>query len=165
MTTYATADLCDRFGAQAQVCRAPLRPYGRHRAAQGLIDCLQCCEDAASLRTQLARPGNGRILVVDGGASLRVALLGDRMARMAIDNGWGGVVINGAVRDVGHLQSMDFAVWALGHVPLRAHAPERGRPGVELSFGQAVFRPGDFICLDQDGVVVLSQALLNGFAI
>lgn len=154
----ATADLCDRLGARARVCHAPWRSYGGRRAAAGSIATVQCLDDAALLRAQLAEPGQGRILVVDAGASLRTAVFGDRMARLALDSGWAGLVIHGAVRDVARLRTMDLAVLALGQVPQRGARTGAGRHGVELCFGQAVFRPGDWVCLDEDGVVVLERS-------
>lgn len=154
----ATADLCDRLGARARVCHAPWRSYGGRAAASGTIATLQCLDDAALLRAQLAEPGRGRILVVDGGASLRTAILGDRMAQLALDSGWAGLVIHGAVRDVARLRTMDIAVLALGHVPQRGGRTGAGRQGVALCFGEAVFRPGDFVGLDEDGVVVLDRS-------
>jgi len=157
-STHSTADLCDRFGEEARVCRAPLRSWAGRSEAAGTIACLRTFEDAALLRAQLARPGEGRILVVDGGGSQRVAILGDSMARLAIQNGWQGLVINGAVRDVGELASMDLAIWALGAVPARGGKSGIGECDIEVGFGDAVFTPGSFICLDGDGIVVLPKA-------
>lgn len=154
----STADLCDRLGAQVRVCRLLWHCYGGRRAASGSIATVQCLDDAALLRAQLAQPGLGRLLVVDGGASLRTAILGDRMARLALDSGWAGLVIHGAVRDVARLRAMDIAVLALGQVPRRGGRTGAGRHGVELCFGEAVFRPGEWACLDEDGLVVLERA-------
>lgn len=95
------------------------------------------------------------MLVVDGGSSQRVAILGDNMARLGMENGWSGVVINGAVRDVERLASMDFAVLALGNVPTRGGNTGFGDQGVEVTFGGIVFTPQNFICFDRDGVIVL----------
>lgn len=157
MTTHATSDLCDRFGDRVQLCRAALKSYGGRHAASGAIACVRTFEDAALLRTQLGQPGDGRLLLVDAGASQRVAVLGDHMARIGIENGWRGVVVNGAVRDVNRLAAMDFVVLALGSVPLRGGNAGLGETGVELGFGGAVFVPGAFVCLDGDGVIVLPQ--------
>ena len=164
MAMPLTADLCDRLGSRACVCQAPWRSYGGRCAAEGLAATVQCLDDAALLRAQLAEPGRGRILVVDGGGSLRAALLGDRMARLAMDSGWAGLVIHGAVRDVARLRTMDIAVLALGHVPVRGGRTGAGRAGGELRLGGAVFRPGAYVCLDEDGVVVLEHAPDGGFA-
>ena len=91
-----------------------------------------------------------------------MAILGENMASLAIGNGWGGFVINGAVRDVDALQSLDFVVLALGHVPMRGGRSGQGEQGVALNFGEVVFNPGHFICLDRDGVVVLPRVPLQG---
>ena len=161
MTPVATSDLCDRFGEEAQVCRAPLKVYGGSSTASGRIACLRCFEDAALLRSQLEQVGDGRILVVDGGASERVAIFGDNMAQLAIENGWAGVIIYGAVRDVERLGSMQLVVLALGHVPVRSGRSGLGQWEVELAIGGAVFRPGHYICIDRDGVVVLPNPPLG----
>lgn len=116
------------------------------------------------LRSQLGQPGAGRILVVDGGASQRVALLGDNMARLALENGWGGLVINGAVRDVDKLAAMDLAILALGSVPVRGGNAGLGEYGVEVAFGGFVFTPGNFICFDRDGVIVLPREPARGLS-
>lgn len=150
-----TADLCDHHGSDAQVCRAPLRSYGGLRTASGAIDCLQCLEDAALLRQVLSQPGEGRILVVDGGGSTQVAIFGENMARLAIAHGWQGLIIHGAVRDVDRLRGLGLAVLALGHVPRRGGRSGSGMHGVTVSFGDVAFAPGCLACLDEDGVVVL----------
>lgn len=158
MAPLATSDLCDRFGDEVQVCRAPLMAYGGSCTASGYIACLRCFEDAALLRGRLEDPGDGRILVVDGGASERVAIFGDNMAQLAIENGWAGLIINGAVRDVERLGSMKIMVMALGHIPIRGGKAGQGEWSVELAFGGTEFTPGHFICVDRDGVVVLPNA-------
>ena len=155
MPVHSTSDLCDQFGSEVQVCRAPLKSYGGRSAASGPIACLQTFEDAALLRRLLGQPGDGRVLVVDAGASQRVALLGDNMARLALENGCSGLVINGAVRDVHKLAAMDIAILALGSIPVRGGNSGVGVYGVEVAFGGVVFTPGNFICFDRDGVIVL----------
>lgn len=150
-----TAEICDRLGGQVQVCHAPLRRYGGRIAAAGPMACVQVFEDAGLVREMLEQPGEGRILVVDGGGSVRRALLGDRMAQLALQNGWQGVVINGAVRDVAALAALPMAVLALGAVPVRAAGAGNGASGIELMFGEASFAPGQWLHLDADGVVLL----------
>lgn len=150
-----TSDLCDRLAGAVHVCLAPLRSFGGRRSAAGTISCIRSFEDAGIVRARLSQAGEGRILVVDGGGSPRVALLGDNMARLAIDNGWQGVVIHGGVRDVAELATMDLAVLALGAVPVRGSRDGLGECDVALSFGSVTFVPGHFMCLDEDGVVVM----------
>jgi len=102
--------------------------------------------------------------VVDGGGSTRVAIFGDHMAQLAMDHGWQGLIIHGAVRDVDRLRTLDLAVLALGHVPQRGGKSGLGQRGVEVRFGDATFTPGCFACLDGDGVVVLSRGCGHRFA-
>ncbi|GAB2491346.1 ribonuclease E activity regulator RraA [Comamonas humi] len=150
-----TADLCDRFGEAVQLCSTSWRSYGGRHAASGHIQTLRTYEDAALLRQTLAGPGEGRVLVVDAGASLQVAVLGDRMARIGLDNGWAGVLIHGAVRDIELLRDLDFAVFALGRNPRRGSSTGVGDIGVALSIDGILIRPGDFIAMDLDGVAVM----------
>lgn len=149
-----TADLCDRLGPAAQVCRVNWQSYGGRAAVSGRVQTLRVYEDAALIRATLASSGQGRVLVVDAGASLRVAVLGERMARIALEHGWAGVFIHGAVRDVQMLGGLDIALFALGHTPLRGGSSGSGELGVTLSMAGILIRPGAFLAADRDGVVV-----------
>lgn len=149
-----TADLCDQLGVAAQPCLANWRCFGGRTVASGRVQTVRVFEDAALILQALGDAGHGRILVVDAGASRRVAVLGDRMARIGLDNGWAGVLIHGAVRDVDILGELDFCVFALGAVPCRGGKAGTGEIGVELSLAGTPIRPGDFIAMDADGVVV-----------
>ncbi|MCT9812913.1 ribonuclease E activity regulator RraA [Acidovorax sp. Be4] len=149
----STADLCDRLGARARVCHLPWRSYGGLQAASGTVACVQAFEDAGPVRAMLETPGAGRILVVDGGGSLRVALLGDRLAQLGLDHGWRGVIVHGAIRDVAALASMDFAVFALGAVPRRASGSVLCEPSPVLAFAGVRITSGEGVHLDADGVV------------
>jgi regulator of ribonuclease activity A len=115
---------------------------------------VQAFEDAGPVRTLLDTPGQGRILVVDPGGLLRAAVLGERMARLGLANGWRGVIVHGAVRDVAALAALDFAVLALGAVPRRAHAQATAetRHGA-LALGGVEIADGDWVVLDADGLV------------
>ncbi len=151
-----TTDLCDEY-PEARACELQLRIFGR-RAFQGIIRTVRCLEDNALLRRVLSQPGHRNVLVVDGGGSLRTALMGDLMARLALQNGWAGAVIYGAVRDVGVLAKLDFAVKALGSNPKRSGKAGTGEVDVPVTFGGITFSPGHWLCSDEDGVVVLAQA-------
>lgn len=153
-----SADLCDQLGSAAQLCQAAWQSYGGRASASGRIQTLRCYEDAGLLRQTLETAGGGRLLVVDAGASLRVAVLGDRMARIALDNGWAGLLVYGAVRDTEVLVSMDLAVFALGRTPLRGTGNGGGALGLALQLGGASLQPGDYLVMDPDGVVVATQA-------
>ncbi len=149
----ATADLCDRLGEQARVCHLPLQSYGGLRATSAPIACVQAFEDAGPVRALLDTPGCGRILLVNGGGSLRVALLGERMAQLGLRNGWRGAIVHGAVRDVAALATMDFAVLAVGAVPQRAKPGPQGCAQMSLVFAGVDLTGDDWVGLDADGVV------------
>jgi regulator of ribonuclease activity A len=151
----ATADLLDEHGEQASVCELELRQYGGVRAFAGPISTVRCYEDNLLLKQQLAEPGEGRVLVVDGGGSVRVALVGDKVAALARDSGWAGVVINGAVRDVATLPGVEVGIRALGSNPRRSAKEGTGELGVPLVFGGVTFKPGATLYSDDDGIVVL----------
>ena len=153
-----SADLCDQLGSAAQLCQAAWQSYGGRASASGRIQTLRCQEDAGLLRQTLGTAGDGRLLVVDVRASLRVAVLGDRMARIGLDNGWAGLLVYGAVRDTELLAGMDLAVFALGRTPLRGTGNGGGELGLALQLGDARLQPGDYLVMDPDGVVVAPQA-------
>ena len=155
----ATADLCDRLGSEARVCLTPFVSYGGRRQAMGRIACVRVDEDASPVRRMIEEEGQGRILIVNAAGSRRVALLGERMARLALGNGWGGVVIHGAIRDACALGTVDLAVFALCAVPRRA---ESGRVAAfddeaPVTFGGVTFAAGEWACLDGDGLVVVRE--------
>lgn len=150
-----TADICDELGTAAAVCATPLRHYGSRRLFSGQVATVRCLEDNALVRSALGEPGDGRILVVDGGGSLESALMGDNIASLAADSGWSGVIINGAVRDVGQLRETDLGILALGSNPRRSAKTGAGTVGEPVAFGGVTFSPGDRVYADEDGVVVL----------
>jgi regulator of ribonuclease activity A len=153
----STADLSDEFGESLHYCELSFRQYGRRRSFSGPVTTVQCFQDVGLLRDVLGTPGAGGVLVVDGGGSTRTALFGDTMAQLAIDSGWAGLLINGVVRDTGTLADMDLGIKALGTSPRRGSRTGEGRQDVDVSFGGAVFRPGDRVVSDEDGVVVLGR--------
>ncbi|QYC40119.1 Putative regulator of ribonuclease activity [Nonomuraea coxensis DSM 45129] len=152
--TIVTADLYDEHGDQLDSCHLQLRQYGGRRAFSGRIATVRCHEDNALLKSVLSEPGEGRVLVVDGGGSLRAALLGDVIAGIAVASGWAGVVINGAVRDVAALRDLDLGVKALGSNPRKSAKEGTGERDVPVTFGDAVFHPGAELFSDEDGILV-----------
>ena len=155
----ATADLCDRLDCAARACVADWRSFGGRPSAAGTAHTVRVFEDAALILQALHTPGEGRILVVDAGASRRVAVLGDRMARVGMAHGWAGVLIHGAVRDSAILATLDWCVLALGAVPSRGGKTGAGEIGVDISIAGTPVRTGDFIAIDADGVVVMGEPL------
>ncbi|MGO4411154.1 MULTISPECIES: ribonuclease E activity regulator RraA [unclassified Brevundimonas] len=157
--TLATADLCDAHPDRVKVCQTPFRSFGKVAAFNGPIRTLSVLDDNALVRQALERPGQGAVLVVNGGGSLKRALVGDNLAGLAIDNGWAGIIVHGAVRDTGVLNTMEVGVKALGTVPLRADRDGIGEIDIAISFGGVIFTPGDWLYADGDGVIVSAERL------
>jgi regulator of ribonuclease activity A len=152
----STADLLDEHGDRAAVCLTPLRSFGA-RAFAGSIATVRCDEDNVLVRRRAGEPGEGRVLVVDGGGSMRRALLGDQIAALALENGWAGVVVNGCVRDSVALDALGLGIKALGTNPRPSRKEGSGEVDVPVRFGGIVFAPGDELHADEDGVVVLPR--------
>lgn len=153
----ATADLYDEHGEALQSCDLQLRHYGGRTAFSGPLATIRCHEDNALVKATLAEPGDGRVLVVDGGGSLHTALMGDLIAASAVEQGWAGVVIHGAVRDTTVLRTLDLGIKALGSNPRKSAKTGAGEREVVVSFGGVDFVPGHTLVSDDDGVVVLPQ--------
>ena len=155
----ATTDLSDAH-PEAQVCEPVFSDFGGRRAFHGPIATLKVFEDNALVRSVLDAPGNGRVLVVDGGGSLRCALVGGLLGKLAADRGWAGVVVHGCVRDVGELAQCDVGVKALAAHPRKSekglHGGQADRP---VRFAGVLFRPGGWLYADADGVLVAERAL------
>jgi regulator of ribonuclease activity A len=157
----ATADLCDADGDRVAVCAPILRGFGGRRAFAGPIRTLRVFEDNALVRAALEQPGEGAVLVVDGGGSLRCALVGGNLGVLAVDNGWAGIVVNGCVRDCDELAELPLGVLALASHPRRsAKGRFGGESGVVLEFGGIRWRPGAQLHADPDGVVVQAAETL-----
>ena len=157
MTGFKTADLYDEFGEQLQVCMPGLSDFGGRRAFTGPVETVRCHNDNSRVRECVSQPGQGRVLVVDGGGSLHCALLGDLLAQKAVDNGWAGIVINGCIRDAADIAAMPLGVKALAKIPRKSVRRDRGETGVPVSFLGVDFSPGDRLYADEDGVVVLPR--------
>jgi regulator of ribonuclease activity A len=152
--TTTTADLYDDLGESVQSLSLQLENLGGRRAFEGPIRTVRCHEDNALLKATVSEPGDGAVLVVDGGGSLERALLGDMIAEIASGNGWAGIVIHGAVRDRVALAGIELGVKALGSNPRKSTKTGEGEVDVELRFGGVTFRPGARIFSDEDGILV-----------
>jgi regulator of ribonuclease activity A len=147
----------DEHGAAAAVCLLQFRSFGA-RAFAGTVVTVRSVEDNVLLKQRLGEPGEGRVLVVDGGGSFACALLGDNIAALARDSGWAGIVINGCVRDSVALDELGLGVKALGTNPRPSRKEGAGELDVPVTFGGVTFEPGAQLWADDDGVVVLSRA-------
>jgi regulator of ribonuclease activity A len=154
---FKTADLYDIHEEALQICSPLLRHYGGQRNFHGQIVTLKCFEDNSLVREQLAQPGGGRVLVVDAGGSLRCAMLGDQLARLALDNDWAGILMFGCIRDAAELAAMPLGVMALATHPRKSVKKGLGEVGGEVDFAGVKFRPGEWLYADEDGVVVMHR--------
>lgn len=160
MTDFATADLCDAHTDIVRVCQTAFRSFGQRKAFSGPIRTLSVLDDNALVRSTLEGPGRGCVLVVNGGTSLKRALVGDNLAKLAIDNGWAGIVVNAAIRDTAVIDTMDIGIKAIGTCPLRADREALGEIDIPTSFGGIIFRPDDWLYADSDGVIVAPHKLV-----
>lgn len=151
----STADVLDAHAANALVCRSELRQFGGVSAFEGVIATVRCHEDNVLVRSRLSEPGEGRVLVVDGGGSLEAAIVGDMVAGLAVSNGWSGLVLNACVRDVAALRELAIGIKALGSHPRPSRKDGAGDVDVPVEFGGVLFRPGWMLYSDDDGVVAL----------
>ena len=153
----STADILDAHPVEARVCGLVLHQFGGVTAFGGPISTVRCHEDNVVLKRHLGEAGEGRVLVVDGGGSLRVALVGDMVAGLAATNGWAGLILNGCVRDTAALRQLDVGIKALGTNPRPSGKAGAGEVDVPVEFGGVTFRPGATLYSDDDGIVVLDE--------
>ena len=157
--SWTTPDLCDRF-PDVQVAEPVFRGYGRNIAFAGQAVTVKCFEDNSRVRELAATPGEGRVLVVDGGGSLRRALLGDQIAANAVKHGWSGFLIFGCVRDVDALAALPLGVRALASHPMKTEKRGLGEVNVPVVFAGLSITPGDWIYADANGVIAANTRLL-----
>ncbi|MEM6320334.1 MAG: ribonuclease E activity regulator RraA [Bacteroidota bacterium] len=158
---FTTADLWDDHPNQL-ICLTPLfQNYGKKPCFGGEIVTVKLHEDNSLVRETLGENGQGKVLVVDGGGSLRCALVGDRLAQKAINNGWEGIVVYGCIRDSAVINQMDIGIKALQTCPVRSIKRGVGLKGEVLRFAGAVLRPGQFIYGDADGLLVSENWLIK----
>ena len=149
-----SADKSDELGDKCRITRPGFRDYGGYRAFEGRVSTVRCFEDNSLVREATRQPGEGRVLVVDGGASMNCALLGDRLARLACENDWAGIVINGCIRDSATIADMPIGVKALETHPKKSEKRGSGERDVAVHFAGVTIKPGDYIYCDSDGILV-----------
>ncbi len=158
--TSSVPDLCDEYADEVQVVEPIFRDYGKKLNFSGVIETVKCFEDNTLVKKAVERNGQGGVLVVDGGASLRHSLLGDMLAAKALKNGWQGIVINGCVRDVEILSELDLGIKALNAIPLKTEKRGEGQENIAVRFGGASFKPGDYLYADLNGIIVAKRSLV-----
>ena len=152
-------DLCDQFPDLVQVVEPMFGNFGGREVFSGEIVTLKAFEDNSLVREQVALPGKGKVLVIDGGGSMRRAMLGDMLAEQAAKNGWEGMLINGCIRDVNAIGETDLGVAALGTHPMKTDKRGLGDLNVAVTFGGVTFRPGHYLYADNNGVLISPQPL------
>lgn len=156
--TWTTPDLCDQF-PDVQVAEPVFRSFGGQARFAGPVVTVKCLNDNSRVRELAMTPGEGRVIVVDGGGSLRRALLGDLIAGNAVKNGWSGLVIFGCVRDVEVLATLPLGVQALASHPMKTDRRDLGEVDVPVSFAGVSVAPGDWVYADANGVLVAHARL------
>jgi regulator of ribonuclease activity A len=160
--TFATTDLCDAH-PEAQVCDPVFTAFGGRRAFSGPITTVKVFEDNTLIKQAVEGPGHGRVLVVDGGGSMRCGLVGGNLAVSAATNGWAGIVVHGCIRDADELAEQPIGVRALAAYPRKSERGlHSGQVGRTVVFAGVTFREGEWLCADSDGVVVLPEAPAGG---
>ncbi|POG24661.1 ribonuclease activity regulator protein RraA [Aeromonas bestiarum] len=153
-------DLCDQYGDALQVADPLFHNFGGKPLFYGQAVTLSCYEDNSLVRELVTRPGQGRVMVIDGGGSLRRALLGDQLAIKAAEQGWEGILIHGAVRDVGTLATLALGVKALAACPVKTEKRGQGELDAVVSFAGMTIHPGDYVYADLNGVLVSATRLI-----
>jgi regulator of ribonuclease activity A len=156
---YSTPDLCDLYPSLVRVAEPLFRNFGGRSSFGGEVVTIRCFEDNSFVKETAGTPGRGKVMVVDGGGSLRKALLGDLIAETAQKNGWEGLIIFGAVRDVDALNNTDLGIKALASVPLKTERKGAGEMNPSVTFAGVTFNPGEYVYADNTGIIVSSEPL------
>ena len=136
-----------------------VKSYGGRTSFSGQAVTVKCFEDNSRVKELLATDGAGKVLVVDGGASVRCALLGDMIAKSATDNHWAGIIIRGAVRDVDEIRKLPIGVMALGAIPKKSVRKGVGEAHIDITIGGVTICEGDYVYADNNGILVSAVAL------
>lgn len=160
---FSTCDFCDVHKADTSGSFRVLPPvfkrYGGLAAFAGPVSTVKCHEDNTHVKAAVESPGEGRVLVVDGGGSLRRALVGGNLAAAAARNGWAGIVVDGCVRDVAELNAAQVGIVALALIPLPTERRNEGQRDVAVQIQGVRIQPGDWLYADADGIVVSTGPL------
>ena len=153
-----TTDLCDQYSEKIQVAEPiGFRSFGGKHEFHGQIETVKCYEDNTFVRAMLEKEGAGKVLVIDGGGSRRCALLGDNIAELAVQNKWNGVVVYGSIRDSLAVSKIDIGILALGTNPKKSAKNKEGMMGIPVRFAGVDFTPGEFVYVDEDGMIISPQ--------
>jgi regulator of ribonuclease activity A len=154
-----TTDLCDAHEDKVRVVEPMFNSFGGRASFFGRIATLKLFEDNSLVRKALESAGEGRVLVIDGGGSLRRALVGDQLAALGVKNGWAGIVVYGCIRDSRAIGDMDIGVFAIDTHPMKTLKKNVGDADIPVTFGGVTFNPGEWLYADEDGVLVSESPL------
>ncbi len=160
MDNFQTADLCDEHIEHLDCATPIFQSFGKKAAFWGEITTLKLFEDNSLVRQQLQTNGKGKVLVVDGGGSLRCALVGDRLAQLAIDNQWEGIIVYGCIRDSRIINTMNIGIRALNTCPVKSIKRNVGELDLTIKFASISFKPGHHVYVDEDGILTSEKNLL-----
>lgn len=155
-----TSELCDIYADQVDVVEPIFSSFGGKSCFYGKITTVKCFENNGLIAEVLEENGQGRVLLVDGGGLVRRALIDAQLAQLAADNGWEGIIVNGAVRQLDILESLDLGIQALAPIPVGASSESHGEVDTPVNFGGVTFLPEDYVYADLTGIV-LSPELLD----
>lgn len=157
---YKTTDLCDAHPNKIAVAEPiGFKDFGGTKIFSGKIETVKCFEDNSLVRQALEQSGEGKVLVVDGGGSMRCALLGDMLGELGVKNKWAGIIIYGCIRDSAAMATLPIGVKALNVVPLKSNKRNEGQADIPLRFAGVSFKPGAFVYCDEDGIIVAKEKL------
>jgi regulator of ribonuclease activity A len=157
---FKTADLCDDYSDTLQVVSPLFQSFGGNRQFSGTMQTVKIFEDNVLVREMLSEKVSGDVLIVDGGGSLRCALLGDMLADMGYKNGWAGIVVYGCVRDSVDINNMPIGVRAIQTHPLKSIKKGWGDKNIPVTFAGSTFNPGEYLYADEDGIVLSKESLI-----
>ncbi|HMV14831.1 MAG: ribonuclease E activity regulator RraA [Chitinophagales bacterium] len=159
--SFSTADLYDANEGKVHVAMSIFQNYGLKKQFHGQIYTIKCFEDNTPVGETLRNEnGKGKVLVIDGGASLRCALVGDLIAAAAIKNEWEGIIVNGCIRDSAVINTMQIGIKALNTNPTKSVKKYPGLKNIIVDFAHVIFHPNQFIYCDEDGILISKNALL-----
>jgi regulator of ribonuclease activity A len=157
--SLATADLCDQYTDLVQVALPIFNDYGGKKQFHGPASTVSVFEDNSLVRAALEEPGDGRVLIVDGGESLNCALVGDLLAQLGRDNGWEGIIVSGCIRDSAAIAGINIGIKALNTNPRKSVKKGAGDRDIPVTIAGVTFIPGAYIYADEDGILISHQPL------
>ena len=154
-----TSELCDLYAEQVDVVEPIFSSFGGVSNFYGKVTTVKCFESNGLIAEVLEENGEGRVLVIDGGGAVRRGLIDVELAQLAVDNGWEGIIVYGAVRQIQQLENLDIGIHALAPIPVSADESNAGESDIPVNFGGVTFFPEDYIYADLTGIILSQEPL------